>query len=141
LVYQSETHPYHPVRSRHALQTRATLSCYSPWASAAQLQALKPDQAAIEAVSQELDLIGYYIFSTSTQQPGRDASARMFAQRFGITEEAGTGMVAGPLACYLHDVMGLQKTQFLIEQGHLMPTPSPSVIHVNLEIQDARIMA
>ena len=63
----------------------------------------------------------------------------MFAPRFGITEEAGTGMAAEPLACYLHDIMQLKGSTFLIEQGWLMPTPSPSVIQVELTLQNARI--
>jgi PhzF family phenazine biosynthesis protein len=110
-----------------------------PMASSAYLKALLPNQAAIQALSEELDLIGYYAFCTTVQLPSRSASTRMFAPRFGITEEAGTGMAAGPLACYLHDVMHIKQTSFLIEQGHLMPQPSPSVIHVNLELDKGQI--
>jgi PhzF family phenazine biosynthesis protein len=103
------------------------------------LKNLQPRQAEVQALSDELDLIGFYPFTMATQRAGRTAATRMFAPRFGISEEAGTGMAAGPLACYLHDVMKVPNTVMLIEQGWLMPTPSPSVIHVNLELLGTQI--
>lgn len=108
------------------------------------LGGLQPNLDAIAAVSDELDLIGYYPFCLSTQQPGRAAAARMFAPRYEIPEEAATGMAAGPLACYLHDYLGAKETTVFIEQGRRMPVPSPSVIQVDLEVQSdqiARLMA
>jgi PhzF family phenazine biosynthesis protein len=100
---------------------------------------LSPLQDQVHAISDELDLIGVYAFTTETQRPGRHAGARMFAPRFGIPEEAGTGMAAGPLACLLHDVLGVQDRELLIEQGWLMQPPSPSLIRVVLEREDGRI--
>lgn len=101
---------------------------------------LQPQQDAIEAISEELDLIGYYAFSTTTKVDGRQAGARMFAPRFGIPEESGTGMAAGPLACFLYDYLGLKQPEMLIEQGWLMPNPSPSVIKVVLEFEQGQIV-
>lgn len=100
---------------------------------------LRPDLRLVESLSDELDLIGYYVFSTTTKVPGRHAGARMFAPRFGIPEEAGTGMAAGPLACFLHDHLGVDERAILIEQGWLMQPPSSSVITVALEFADGRI--
>lgn len=99
-----------------------------------------PNMTSIESISEDLDLIGYYLFSTDTKVPGRDAGARMFAPRYGIKEESATGMAAGPLGCFLYDKVGTHKEQFLVEQGHLMSPPSPSVIHVKLSFDDRRIM-
>lgn len=99
----------------------------------------KPDQESVAQISERLDLIGFYLFSTDTKVPGRDAGTRMFAPRYGIDEEAATGMAAGPLACYLHTTMGKSQDRFTIEQGCLMTPPSPSVIHVDLEIADGEI--
>ena len=110
-----------------------------PLASIPTVEGAKPDFAAIEAISAAWDLIGYYIFSGAPQSPGRDAGARMFAPRFGINEEAATGMAAGPLGCYLYDKMGIHKEVFHIGQGHFMQPPSPSVIEVRLTIADGRI--
>jgi predicted PhzF superfamily epimerase YddE/YHI9 len=63
----------------------------------------------------------------------------MFAPRYGITEEAATGMAAGPLACYLYDIMGRTHADMLIEQGYLMSPPSPSVITVKLGLFEGKI--
>lgn len=102
--------------------------------------ALQPNMAMIEAISDELDLIGYYVFSTTTKVLGRHAGTRMFAPRFGISEEAGTGMAAGPLACFLHDYLDVAVPEILIEQGWLMQPPSPSVIKIILELADNKIL-
>lgn len=104
------------------------------------VRGLEPEFGAVEKLSEELDLIGYYAFSRATKIGGRVAGARMFAPRFGIREEAGTGMAAGPLACFLHDFLGVKERRLLIEQGWLMPSPSPSVIAVDLEITEGRIV-
>jgi PhzF family phenazine biosynthesis protein len=100
---------------------------------------VRPDQRAIELISEELDLVGYYVFSTSTKVPGRHAGARMFAPRFGIAEEAATGTAAGPLACFLYECMGVGDSEIVIEQGRLMQPPSPSVIKVILDVHGNRI--
>jgi PhzF family phenazine biosynthesis protein len=100
---------------------------------------LRPELGLVESLSDELDLIGYYVFSTATKVRGRHAGARMFAPRFGIPEEAGTGMAAGPLACFLHDHLGVQAREIFIEQGWLMQPPSPSVIKVTLELAHGKI--
>lgn len=100
---------------------------------------LRPRLNLVESLSDELDLIGYYVFSTTTKVQGRHAGARMFAPRFGIYEEAGTGMAAGPLACLLHDYLGIEDREIFIEQGWLMQPPSPSVIKVVLEMASGKI--
>lgn len=103
------------------------------------LAGLLPAFALITQISEELDLIGYYVFTTETNDPARDADARMFAPRYGIKEEAGTGMAAGPLACYLYDVLNSKKERFLIRQGLYMEIPSPSLIIVDLAIENSKI--
>jgi len=100
---------------------------------AAVLAAIKPDQNKIEAISEAHDLIGYYVFTLDAE--GADATARMFAPRYGIPEEAATGMAAGPLACLLHDQFGIAKATFTIEQGRYMSAPSVSEIHVKLSFK------
>ena len=98
---------------------------------------LVPDQAAIERISEKLDLIGFYVFVPLEGET--DATARMFAPRYGIDEESATGMAAGPLGCLLHDRFGNRKEQLLIEQGTWMTPPSPSLLDVRLTRPDARI--
>jgi PhzF family phenazine biosynthesis protein len=103
------------------------------------LKDLKPNMKLIHEVSDELDLIGFYPFTLETFEKISDASTRMFGPRYAITEEAGTGMAAGPLACYLYDVIGFKKTHLVIEQGWLMNPASPSQIVVDLEIANHKI--
>jgi predicted PhzF superfamily epimerase YddE/YHI9 len=63
----------------------------------------------------------------------------MFGPRYGIPEESATGAAAGPLACYLHDRLGNRKTKLVIEQGRLMPVPSPSEILIDLDLEGEHI--
>ena len=103
------------------------------------LAGLRPDAQAIAAVSDALDLVGFYPFVLASRRPGRHATTRMFAPRYGIAEESGTGMAAGPLAGWLHDRAGLAAPQLRIEQGHFMQPPAPSVIDVRLHCSAGRI--
>ncbi|MFT3681706.1 MAG: PhzF family phenazine biosynthesis protein [Ferruginibacter sp.] len=103
------------------------------------LKNIAPDFKLINEVSEAFDLIGYYVFCTETSSAERDASTRMFAPRYGIEEESATGMAAGPLACYLYDVMGIKKKRYMIEQGWFMEKPSPSLILVDIETADGKI--
>jgi PhzF family phenazine biosynthesis protein len=103
------------------------------------LKNLEPDMDLIQSISDELDLIGFYPFTLQTFDHASDASTRMFAPRYGIAEEAGTGMAAGPLACYLYDILGNRKKRMLIEQGWLMTPPSPSQIIVDLKLEEQTI--
>jgi PhzF family phenazine biosynthesis protein len=98
------------------------------------LAAIQPRLEQIHHLSDVYDLIGFYVFCLQPDIPGRQAAARMFAPRYGINEEAATGMAAGPLACWLHDRLGMAQTRFALEQGRLMTHPSPSLIDVSLDI-------
>ncbi len=105
------------------------------------LQNIDPDFDLISDISDTFDLIGFYVFSTNTINPARDASSRMFGPRYNILEEAGTGMAAGPLACYLYDILKIKKDRFLIQQGEYMAPPSPSLIIVDLKTQNNKIQS
>lgn len=105
------------------------------------LRNLKPDFDQISAVSEKLDLIGYYVFTTDSQATNKDATTRMFAPRYAIEEEAATGMAAGPLACVLHDQLGIDKQTMVIEQGHFMKPKSPSLLTVELTIENGNIQS
>ncbi|WP_299947862.1 PhzF family phenazine biosynthesis protein [uncultured Microbulbifer sp.] len=103
------------------------------------LETIIPDYTRIESISEKYDLIGFYIYTLETNNTERDASTRMFAPRYGIEEEAATGMAAGPLACFFHDFMNLDKEKFHIEQGHTMQPSSPSCIEVVLYREGQKI--
>ncbi len=103
------------------------------------LAAILPDFDLISAISEKLDLIGYYIFTTDTADTKLDATTRMFAPRYAIEEESATGMAAGPLACVLYDQLKIKKETFLIEQGRLMTPASTSLIAVDLQVEHNKI--
>ncbi len=84
-------------------------------------------------------LIRYYVFTTDSHSTDKDASARMFAPRYAIEEESATGMAAGPLACVLHDHLGIGKDVFEIEQGRFMEPASPSLITVKLSVENGEV--
>ncbi len=104
------------------------------------VKALAPDFDALADLSDQYDAIGVYAFSLDTEAPGHDAGIRMFAPAYGIPEESATGMGAGPLACYLHDELGINNTTFVLEQGYLMEEPSPSLLTAELDVVDGKIM-
>lgn len=103
------------------------------------LRNLTPDQDAIGKISEALDIVGFYVFTTDAAATPHDAAARMFAPYYGIPEESATGMMAGALAGYLHDRFGIRKADFVIEQGGYMTPPSPSLLNVELDLRDGRI--
>jgi PhzF family phenazine biosynthesis protein len=96
------------------------------------LRAITTDLDAINRISEQFDLIGYYAFTTDPVDQGHDIAARMFAPRYAIPEEAATGMAAGSLTAYLYDHMDFKVPQIVIEQGYFMAQPSKSEIIVNL---------
>ena len=105
------------------------------------LESLSPDFTKIDEISEQYDLIGFYIYSLETNVEKRDASTRMFAPRYGIQEESATGMAAGPLACFLHDHANMDQEIFYIEQGYSMQPASPSCIKVVLDRDDNTILS
>ena len=105
----------------------------------ASLRNLKPDFDLISVISEKLDLIGYYVFTTDSNATDKDATTRMFAPRYAIEEESATGMAAGPLACVLHDHLHIEKDTFLLEQGRFMEPASPSLITVELTVENGEI--
>jgi len=103
------------------------------------LQDIIPRYLEIEALSEDLGLIGFYVFHPTQPDEKHHAVARMFGPRFGISEESATGMAAGPLACFLHWRMGVRDDTIFIHQGlHLTP-PSPSELEVQLTTKDGQL--
>ncbi|MEW5684007.1 MAG: PhzF family phenazine biosynthesis protein [Pseudomonadota bacterium] len=101
------------------------------------LAGLRPDLAALEALSEQYDLVGFYVFADDGEGVFA-ATTRMFAPRYGIPEEAATGMAAGPLGCLLHD-RGDPRRTLVIEQGRFMTPASPSRLEVTLVVEAGRI--
>lgn len=103
------------------------------------LRDMVPRFLEIEALSEDLGLVGFYPFYPVLEGEKPGAVARMFAPRYAITEESATGMAAGPLGSFLHQRLGLESAKFWIRQGLHMPHPSPSELEVQLTLEDTRI--
>jgi PhzF family phenazine biosynthesis protein len=110
-----------------------------PIAKQQKMSELVPDFDGISRISEARDLIGYYCFTPETGTTDFDASTRMFAPRYGIEEESATGMAAGPLACYLHEVMMPEQAAFNVQQGKFMEPAALSRIQVELELFGGKI--
>jgi len=103
------------------------------------LSEIRPDFAQVSALSKELDVIGYHLFSLETAQ-NATASCRNFAPLLGIEEEAATGTASGALSCYLfsNDIINEEEAATLIyEQGQFMNRPSE--IEAKLDILHGKI--
>ncbi|WP_052706199.1 PhzF family phenazine biosynthesis protein [Vibrio galatheae] len=103
------------------------------------LSKIIPNQGLINTISDDLDLIGFYVYTTDKSATLYHATTRMFAPRYGIEEESATGMAAGPLACFLYQYEGLSDTSISIEQGAYMTPKSASLINIDLETQGSEI--
>lgn len=109
-----------------------------PVKNAEVLAGINYDRDGVYRVSEKFNLIGFYPY-TDADDKSIDATSRMFGPFYGIEEEAGTGMAAGPLACYLHQYEKLNKSNFQIEQGRFMKPVSRSLIQVDLDVVDGEI--
>lgn len=103
------------------------------------LAQLRPDLEKIATLSERLSLIGFYPFAANSSDSMPQATTRMFAPYYGINEEAGTGMAAGPLACYLYHFTEQKYLHYQLEQGRFMATPSRSLLKVNLVVNKGTI--
>jgi len=106
---------------------RFLLACVRDWKA---LSAIEADQHGIAAISDTLDLVGFYAWAPTSGELA--ATARMFAPRYGIAEESATGMAAGPLACYLHDRCGIAGPVMRIGQGAFMKPAAPSRLNARV---------
>ena len=104
------------------------------------LKQIAYNRELVSAISEKYGLIGFYLYVPAKETDTFDASTRMFAPFYGIDEEAGTGMAAGPLAAYLYLVEKMGKTAYRIRQGDFMQPASSSLINVELNIEDGKII-
>ncbi len=105
------------------------------------LQNIDADMDLITEISDDFDTIGYYAFSKDAFEENHDITARMFAPRYDIPEEAATGMGAGTLAAYMFEYMGVRQSEMVFEQGYFMDRPSESEIFVKLKIKKDKLVS
>jgi len=84
------------------------------------LGAMRPDLAAMAALSETYDITGLHVFCLLHGQESL-AAARNFAPRVGIPEESATGTSNGALICYLREHGRLLAgNAYRVEQGKTM---------------------
>jgi trans-2,3-dihydro-3-hydroxyanthranilate isomerase len=80
-----------------------------------------------------------FVFCPQTYNPENDMNARLFADYFGIAEDAATGSANSCLAAYLikHRYFGTNKIDIRVEQG--IEINRPSILYLKAEDKNGRI--
>jgi len=103
----------------------------------AAVDALRPDAAALTALSHEVGSNGFFVFTRDTADAGLLTWSRMFAPAIGIAEDPVTGNGHGPLGAYLvrHGIVPAPggKLAFTGRQGEAMGRPGD--VRVSVETQ------
>jgi PhzF family phenazine biosynthesis protein len=109
-----------------------------PLRSPERLDAAIPDSGRIEALCEELDSTGFYLFCAHPGKP-RQFDSRQFPKSSGYPEDAATGIAATALAFGLlkYEMIKVDTGSMLIHQGRAMGRPSD--IHVRFDIDEAGI--
>ncbi len=101
-----------------------------------QLHSLKPNMAALHALSEQIGCNGYYVFTLSPEEETL-VHGRMFAPAIGINEDPVTGNANGPLGAYLchYKLVDTSSDQFTFTaiQGEAMGRPGQMKVTVTLD--------
>lgn len=101
------------------------------------LHALRPDDAALTALSKEISCNGYYVFTADWTDSLWPVHGRMFAPAAGIREDPVTGNANGPLGAYLvhHRLVKNDGRSFVFnaKQGEAMLRPGVIKVHVLID--------
>ncbi|MEV0320281.1 PhzF family phenazine biosynthesis isomerase [Streptomyces sp. NPDC050658] len=100
----------------------------------AAVDGLRPDPAALTALSREVGSNGFFVFTRATGESELLTWARMFAPAIGITEDPVTGNGHGPLGAYLvhHGIVPAPagRLDFTGRQGVAMGRPGEVDVRV-----------
>ena len=105
---------------------------------------LKPDMAALSALSSEIGCNGYYPFEMPFDEAGASARGRMFAPRIGIPEDPVTGNASGCLGAYLlhHALLETDaegRIVFVAYQGTEVGRPGSVLVDAQRVDEDIRV--
>ena len=105
-----------------------------PVASRKDIERIRVDAIAIEAIVQELNAETVLAFTRETVTESGTVHCRVFAPGAGVGEDAATGSANGPLGFYLvkHRLVKVEPlTRILSEQGYEMKRPSQ--LHIEID--------
>ncbi|MBZ6493490.1 PhzF family phenazine biosynthesis protein [Natrinema longum] len=100
--------------------------------------AAEPDPTAIEALTDELDATGIYLFTFDALEAESTAHGRMFAPGAGVPEDPVTGTASGAAAAYLDrfDAFdGDLPAELRLEQGHYVDRPGQVRVRLDGAVQ------
>ncbi len=102
--------------------------------SGATLARLRPDLAALAALSADGGPAGFFVYTLSPAVADCDTEARMFCPAIGIAEDPVSGNAHAMLASYLHSVgrwpATARQLEFTARQGHHIGRPGSLVVGV-----------
>ncbi|AXR79089.1 PhzF family phenazine biosynthesis protein [Natrarchaeobaculum sulfurireducens] len=97
-----------------------------------------PDFAAVEALTDEVDATGVYLFTFDTLEGESTLHGRMFAPGAGVREDPVTGTASGAVGAYL-DHVGAFDDEFpeelRLEQGHYVDRPGLVRVQVGSSVR------
>ncbi|WP_332898270.1 PhzF family phenazine biosynthesis protein [Haladaptatus sp. CMSO5] len=102
-----------------------------------QLGQADPDMAAVEQLSEEVDVTGLYAFTFDVLSAQATLHGRMFAPRAGVPEDPVTGTASGATGAYLRHfgAFDTMPDEVLFEQGHFISRPGTVRVRVGDQIQ------
>ena len=99
-----------------------------------------PDDAAVEALSEEFDVAGVYAFTFDALDADSTLHGRAFVPSLGIPEDPVTGTASGAVGGYLRHVdafEGDEPDELRFEQGHFLDRPGH--VRVRVESEGVRV--
>ncbi|OLZ41729.1 PhzF family phenazine biosynthesis protein [Natrinema saccharevitans] len=98
----------------------------------------EPDMAAIEALTDEVDATGVYLFTFDALEPESTLHGRMFAPGAGVPEDPVTGTASGAVAAYLDRFGAFDDDlpdELRLEQGHYVDRPGTVRVRLADDVQ------
>jgi PhzF family phenazine biosynthesis protein len=125
--------PACPVRIAGSASTRLLLGVRDGVA----LDTMRPQLAALGALSPQLGAQGYFVFCRGAREPGCDTEARMFCPALGIDEDPVSGNAHAMLGVYLVEqgLLGARGAvaRFIGTQGRHVERPGRIAVEVELD--------
>ena len=90
------------------------------------LHSMNPNFGSISELSRKYDVVGIHAFALS----GDRIICRNFAPLYDVPEESATGTANCALASYLYKHEIIRKSEYVIEQGHSLNSPSEIIVRL-----------
>jgi len=98
-----------------------------------------PDDDAVEAIADEHDVAGVYLFTFDALDAESTLHARTFVPDLGISEDPVTGTASGAVGAYLRQTGAFTDfpEELVMEQGHYLDRPG--TVRVRVDGEDVRV--